>query len=165
MIDHADGSLRIVRALSDTPASRPGVMPGDILVAINGQPVIAPPWKPVLDQLRGPIGPHVSLTVGRGVPVTPVTFDVERSVVSPRPIVADVAPGTPTVVLVNDKTAAGGEIIVAALRQGRHAVLLRIHTTGLGLVATEVGLGELGSMRLAPSGSFSHQVGGLKPVA
>ncbi len=236
MINHTGDGMRIIGALPDTPASHSGVMPGDILLAIDGQPASGRPLKPIIDRLRGPVGSRVSLTVGRGVPTAPVTFDVERSVVLQRPLVeltrlkgvlyvwlgdlspgtaklmrrlittarstgpsnglildlryngggrldeavsvseamlppgspiatvqgrapgaiqrftaaaTDVAPGTPTVVLVNEMTAAGSEIIAAALRQGRHAKLLGTHTFGQGLVATEVGLGPLGSMRLS----------------
>ena len=55
----------------------------------------------------------------------------------------------PIVMLVNDKTASGSEIIAAALRQGRHAIIMGSHTAGAGLVATEIALGELGSIRLS----------------
>lgn len=228
--------MRIVRVLPRTPASRSGMLPGDVLVAIDGQPVVGRPWEPVIDQLRGPVGSHVRLTVRREASAVLVPLVVERNFVSQQSVeltrlnnvayvrlghivpgtakllhqviaaqlpagvlhglivdlrnntggrldeavsvcarllplgtpvatvegrtpellerfvttqVSDVTPGTPTVVLVNGNTASGSEMIVAALRQGRHAIIMGSRTAGSGLVATVVSLGELGMIRFS----------------
>ena len=61
----------------------------------------------------------------------------------------DVAAGLPMVVLVNEGTGSGSEIIADALRVGRGAVVMGGHTAGAGLVVTVIPLQPLGTMTLA----------------
>ncbi len=60
----------------------------------------------------------------------------------------DMTGGLPMVVLVNEETSSGSEIIAAALQKGRGAVVMGSHTAGAGLVETEFPLPPLGAMRL-----------------
>ena len=60
----------------------------------------------------------------------------------------DMTVGLPMVVLVNEGTGAGSEIVVDALRVGRGAVVMGSHTAGAGLVATVIPIEPLGTMTL-----------------
>jgi carboxyl-terminal processing protease len=62
--------------------------------------------------------------------------------------VGDMTGGLPMVVLVDEATASGSEIVAAALQKGRGAVLIGSHTAGAGLVTAEIPVPPLGSMRL-----------------
>ena len=62
--------------------------------------------------------------------------------------VGDVTAGLPMVVLVNDMTGAGSEIVASAVQAGRRAVLIGSHTAGGGSVATVIPLPPFGALRL-----------------
>ncbi|HRQ63561.1 MAG TPA: S41 family peptidase [Xanthomonadaceae bacterium] len=61
-----DGRIEVVAPIDDTPAARAGVLAGDILRAIDGEPV-APgtPLREVVSALRGRAGTRVGLTLER----------------------------------------------------------------------------------------------------
>jgi carboxyl-terminal processing protease len=55
----------VLSPIDDTPASRAGVHPGDIILRINGRVTEGMSLKDVVDSLRGPAGSKVSITIGR----------------------------------------------------------------------------------------------------
>lgn len=65
-----------------------------------------------------------------------------------RPVAAsgDVVPGTPIAVLVNERTAAGAEIVAGALQERGRAVLLGSPTYGYGTIQTAVPLTSTGGI-------------------
>ncbi|HKR18947.1 MAG TPA: S41 family peptidase [Stellaceae bacterium] len=60
-----DGAVKVVSPIDDTPAAKAGVMPGDLIVAIDRAPVSEMTLSQAVDKLRGPIGSHVTLTMRR----------------------------------------------------------------------------------------------------
>ena len=60
-----DGAVKVVSPIDDTPAAKAGVMPGDLIVAIDRTPVSDMTLSQAVDKLRGPIGSHVTLTMRR----------------------------------------------------------------------------------------------------
>jgi len=60
-----DGYIRIVRTLPDNPASKAGILSGDIIYKINGEPVYALEADEIATKLRGASGTEVELTVVR----------------------------------------------------------------------------------------------------
>jgi len=60
------GFVTVVAPIDDTPSARAGVMPGDLIAAINGETVQG--WSPnqVVDKMRGAINSPVRLTILRG---------------------------------------------------------------------------------------------------
>ena len=75
----------------------------------------------------------------------------------------DMTAGLPMVVLVNGTTGSGSEIVAAALRAGRHAIVMGGHTTGTGGVQSVVTLPPLGSIRLTTGRIFLASGEDLKP--
>lgn len=60
-----DGYIRIVRTLPDNPASKAGILSGDIIYKINGEPVYTLEADEIATKLRGTSGTEVELTVVR----------------------------------------------------------------------------------------------------
>ncbi|BAN51083.1 S41 family peptidase [Metapseudomonas resinovorans] len=69
-----DGFIKVVSPIDDTPASKAGIQPGDLIVKIDGQPTKGISLMEAVDKMRGKIGSKINLTVVRdgGKP-----FDVE----------------------------------------------------------------------------------------
>ena len=68
-----DGFVKVVSPIDDTPASKAGIQPGDLIVKIDGQPTKGISLVEAVDKMRGKAGSNIVLTLvrGRGQP-----FDV-----------------------------------------------------------------------------------------
>lgn len=69
-----DGFVKVVSPIDDTPASKAGIQPGDLIVKIDGQPTKGLSMMEAVDKMRGKAGSKILLTLVRegGKP-----FDVE----------------------------------------------------------------------------------------
>ena len=69
-----DGFIKVVSPIDDTPASRAGIHPGDLIVKIDGQPTKGLSMMEAVDKMRGKVGSKITLTLVRegGTP-----FDVK----------------------------------------------------------------------------------------
>ena len=69
-----DGRVTIVAPLPDSPAQRAGIMPGDVILVVDGDSVEGFSLGMVIDQIRGPEGEPVRLRIER--PETGEVIDV-----------------------------------------------------------------------------------------
>lgn len=80
-----DGFVKVVSPIDDTPASKAGIQPGDLIVKIDGQPTKGLSMLEAVDKMRGAAGSKILLTLVRegGKP-----FDVEltRAVIKVRSV-------------------------------------------------------------------------------
>lgn len=60
-----EGFLEIVRPISDQPAARAGLLPGDVIIAVNGESIVGKTVDEAITLVRGPRGTSVTLTIGR----------------------------------------------------------------------------------------------------
>ncbi len=60
------GFVKVVSSIDDTPSARAGVMPGDLIAAINGESVQGLSLNQTVDKMRGAINSPVRLTLLRG---------------------------------------------------------------------------------------------------
>ncbi len=60
-----DGHPKVIAPIEDTPAARAGIKPGDVILKIDGKVTDGMSLKDVVDQLRGPAGSTVTITIGR----------------------------------------------------------------------------------------------------
>ena len=65
VLANRDGYIRIVRTLPDNPASRAGILAGDIIYKINGEPVYTLESDEIATKLRGDTGTTVDLSIVR----------------------------------------------------------------------------------------------------
>ncbi len=55
--------LRVATVYKQTPARAAGIQPGDVITAVNGSPIAGKDVDTVTNQIRGPAGTEVTLTV------------------------------------------------------------------------------------------------------
>jgi carboxyl-terminal processing protease len=65
-VTQEDGVVKVVTPIDDTPASRAGVLAGDIISAIDDESTQGLTLSQAVDKMRGAIGTSVKLTVIRG---------------------------------------------------------------------------------------------------
>ena len=76
-----DGALRVIAPIDDTPASRAGVKPGDVILRIDGQPVTVENGNASVEQLRGKPGTPVALSISREGQSTPLELTLAREII------------------------------------------------------------------------------------
>ena len=60
-----DGFVKVVSPIDDTPASKAGIQPGDLIVKIDGQPTKGLSMMEAVDKMRGKAGSTIELTLVR----------------------------------------------------------------------------------------------------
>jgi len=80
-IDVRDDTLIVVTPIEGTPAYRLGLMAGDRIIKIDGEPTEGMTTEDAAGKMRGPAGTQVVLTILRpGIP-TPMDYNVDRAVI------------------------------------------------------------------------------------
>ena len=60
-----DGFVKVISPMDDTPASRAGIQPGDLITAINGNPIIGQTLNEAVKEMRGEKGTQIEISVLR----------------------------------------------------------------------------------------------------
>jgi carboxyl-terminal processing protease len=60
-----DGVIKVVSPIDDTPASKAGILGGDLIIALDGESVQGMTLNQAVDKMRGPIDSPITLTVQR----------------------------------------------------------------------------------------------------
>src|ERR1700729_2175904 len=81
-IDIKDGQLIVLSPLVDTPASRAGLQAGDQILDINGTSTTDMDVDTAVDDIRGPAGTQVTLTIGRSGWSAPKQFVITRAAIN-----------------------------------------------------------------------------------
>ncbi len=81
VIQRPDRALIVVAPIDETPAARAGLRSGDVIVAIDGEPVSAPDQADAVARLRGEPGSTVDLTVEREGEAEPLEFSLVRETI------------------------------------------------------------------------------------
>ncbi|SDS85914.1 carboxyl-terminal processing protease [Halopseudomonas litoralis] len=79
-VGQEDGFIKVISPIDDTPASRAGIEPGDLIVKIDDHPVKGMSLMDAVDRMRGPAGSKITLTLVRGAG-TPFDVQLERAVI------------------------------------------------------------------------------------
>ncbi len=88
-----DGRVVVVTPIEGSPAARAGVHAGDVVLAVNDQPVTADRLDETIGRMRGMPGTPVKLAVGRQGELEPLVFALERSEVHVHSVRAESLPG------------------------------------------------------------------------
>jgi len=73
--------LTIVAPMEGTPGFRAGLLPGDVILEINGQSAEKMSLRDAVDKLRGEPGTDVELAVARVKESKPLTYKLQREVI------------------------------------------------------------------------------------
>lgn len=74
-----DGAVRVVSPIDDTPAAHAGILPGDIIMMVDEQPVDSDNLNATVDRMRGAIGSEVRLTIARDDEPELLNFTLRRA--------------------------------------------------------------------------------------
>ena len=74
-----DGAVTIVAPLKGSPTAKAGLLPHDIIVEVDRQPIEKETLHETVQRIRGPQGTDVTLTIIREGESKPLTFKIERA--------------------------------------------------------------------------------------
>jgi carboxyl-terminal processing protease len=80
-VTQEDGLLKVVSPIDDTPASKAGIMSGDIITAIDDDTTQGMTLDQAVDKMRGAIGSAVRIKVIRGASKDAKEFKIVRDVI------------------------------------------------------------------------------------
>ena len=80
-VTQEEGLVKVVTPIDDTPASRAGIMAGDLISAIDDEAVQGLTLNQAVDKMRGPVNTSVKLTVLRGAQKEPREVKLTRAVI------------------------------------------------------------------------------------
>jgi len=81
-IGRQDGVIKVVTPMDDTPSSRAGILPGDLIIELDGQTVRSLGVNQAVDVMRGEPGSEVTLTVLREGESQPIEVTLVREVIN-----------------------------------------------------------------------------------
>ncbi|MFC4623773.1 S41 family peptidase [Daeguia caeni] len=74
-------AVKVIAPIDDTPASKAGVLAGDLITKINGEEVRGLTLNDAVDKMRGQVGTDVELTITRPGAEKPITLKITRAVI------------------------------------------------------------------------------------
>jgi len=77
----ANGQIKIVAPIDNMPAAKAGIMAGDIVVALDGEPVQGLALGQVVEKMRGPVNTRIKLTIMRSGHDAPIEFSIARDAI------------------------------------------------------------------------------------
>lgn len=140
-VEHPEGRFTIVAPIAGSPADRAGLLPGDVILAADGQSLQGLENDAAMSLIRGPAGSSVVLTIERGANAEPFETTVTReAIVIPAVVYTPVADGRIahiTVSIFGDNTTA--ELDTALKRakdEGVAGIILDLRGNGGGWVTS-----------------------------
>ena len=122
------GRIVVVAPIEGSPADRAGVRTGDVLLEVDGRPVVPGSLDETIARMRGFAGSRVGIVIDRAGEPEPLRFDLERSDVHLQTVRAERLPGGYGYVRVShfsDSTPGDFDGAILALQAAAGAVPLR----------------------------------------
>lgn len=73
--------VKVIAPIDDTPASRAGVLPGDLISEIDGEEVRGLTLSDAVDKMRGPVNTPIELTILREGATQPIKVTLVRDII------------------------------------------------------------------------------------
>ncbi len=142
-VEMRDGFVTIVSPIDNSPAQAAGILPGDVVTAVDGQDVTGLSLQEVVDMILGPAGTPVTLTLFRPETSEDLTLTLERARIELQNVTWTMLPGTTIAQVriagfserVADDLAAA---IAAAEAQGATGLILDLRNNPGGLLSEAV---------------------------
>ncbi len=80
-VTQEEGFVKVVTPMDDTPASRAGLESGDFITAINGESVLGLTLDEAVEQMKGPAGEEITLTIYREGDDEPFDVTIMRDII------------------------------------------------------------------------------------
>jgi carboxyl-terminal processing protease len=79
-VGQEEGFLKVISPIDDTPAAKAGILPGDLIIKIDGEPTKDLDMTEAVNKMRGKVGTSILLTIVREG-AQPFDVELERAVV------------------------------------------------------------------------------------
>ena len=93
-VEMRDGFVTIVSPIDNSPAQAAGILPGDVVTAVDGRDVTGLSLQEVVDMILGPAGTPVTLTLFRPETSEELTLTLERARIELQNVTWTLLPGT-----------------------------------------------------------------------
>ncbi len=80
-VTEEDGEIKVVSPIDDTPASKAGILSGDVITAIDGDSVQGMTLDQAVDKMRGAVNSAVKLEIARKGVKDPIEFKIVREII------------------------------------------------------------------------------------
>ncbi|MFM6468767.1 MAG: S41 family peptidase, partial [Dolichospermum sp.] len=80
-VTQEDGYVKVVTPIDDTPASKAGILSGDLITHIDGESVQGLTLNQAVEKMRGAVKSIVSLRISRKGAVDPLEIKLTRDVI------------------------------------------------------------------------------------
>jgi carboxyl-terminal processing protease len=142
-VEMRDGFVTIVSPIDNSPAQAAGILPGDVVTAVDGRDVSGLSLQEVVELILGPAGSSVTLTLFRPETSEELTMTLERARIELQNVTWTLLPGTTIAQVriagfserVGDDLAAA---ISAAEAQGATGLILDLRNNPGGLLSEAV---------------------------
>ena len=81
-----DGLVKVVSPIDDTPASKAGIMSGDLISKIDGDAVQGMTLEQAVNKMKGPVETQTKLTIVRKGADAPLDVAIKREIIHVRPV-------------------------------------------------------------------------------
>jgi len=81
-----NGVVKVVSAIEDTPASKAGLLSGDLITALDKKPIQGLTLEEAVEKMRGPVNAPITLTIERKGVDNPFDVAVTRDVIHIKPV-------------------------------------------------------------------------------
>src|SRR6188474_1856255 len=88
-----NGVVKVVSPIEDTPASRAGLMSGDLITHLDKEQILGLTLQEAVEKMRGPVNSPITLTIVRKGTEDPFDVKVVRDVIHINPVKYDVEGG------------------------------------------------------------------------
>jgi carboxyl-terminal processing protease len=79
-----DGFVKVMSPIDNTPASRGGIQPNDLITHLDGEPVKGLTLEQAVEKMRGPVNTPITLRITRKGAEKPIEIKLVREVISIR---------------------------------------------------------------------------------
>src|SRR3954470_18970980 len=76
-----NGVIKVVSPIDDTPASKAGVQSGDLIFALDGEPVQGMSLQEAVEKMRGKVGTAIKISIRRNNVKDPVDLSLTRETI------------------------------------------------------------------------------------
>lgn len=76
-----DGLVKVMSPIDGTPASKAGILSGDVITAVDGDAIRGLTLNQAVDKIRGPVSTPVKLTIQRGAAEKTFDLTMTRSII------------------------------------------------------------------------------------
>ncbi|MYK33730.1 MAG: PDZ domain-containing protein, partial [Chloroflexi bacterium] len=141
-VTEVDGQIIVLGPLPGSPAFEAGLMPGDVLVSVDGRPIEGFTLDETVALIRGPKGTEVVLGVSRAGISRPVEIPIVRDTISVSSVHSHVLPSGFGYIRLSSFDAESGADLRTAIADlrglGAEGLVLDLRNNGGGLVTAAV---------------------------